>query len=604
MFRYPVVVLLSASLCLAVTAVQTDWSRGPNQPGPVSEFGSAFSEGVNIDWESAHGEVVFAGELMRIPVGESVEGAISLFPADIDGDGDVDLASAALEGDEIAWWENADGTGFAWTRHEVSTSFSGASDVVAADIDGDGDIDLLGAGKTLYGGNDFVWWENMDGSGGSFTPHLINGDSPGAHAVCAADVDGDGDMDVLGASIYLDTIAWWENQDGTGTDWSTHLIDIEFDGAWTIHTSDIDGDGDIDVVGGAYYGDEVAWFENYDGVGLQWEQHTISENANGIYRVHTFDMDGDGDADILGAITLADQVVWWENLEGNWPLHIIDGAYDSPTSVHGVDMDGDGDGDVLATSVLGDLVTIWMNTEVGVWDRSDLDSAFDGAIAVTAADLDGDGDPDAAGAAQLADEVVWWNSSPSGGALESSILYTGSDPIWGTLDWTSRTPEGATVTFQVRASDDPGDLGEWSEVLTVPSLLSDLLAEGDSYVQYRSILQTEDPSAIPILEQVEISWISTAVEESASPVNSGIVLLPFQPNPAGAFPVIRFHLGLESSVQLTVFDLTGRVVWTRESATLATGYHEIMAGRLSTGVYLCRMVSDSFSSTGRFLVTE
>ena len=65
----------------------------------------------------------------------------------------------------------------------------------AADVDGDGDIDVLSAS---FGNPEVRWYEN-DGSG-NFTQHTVNDTVEGAYNVFAADVDGDGDMDVLSAS--------------------------------------------------------------------------------------------------------------------------------------------------------------------------------------------------------------------------------------------------------------------------------------------------------------------------------------------------------------------------------------------------------------------
>ena len=102
--------------------------------------------------------------------------------------------------------------GQSWTEHDIDAAFSNANSVYAVDVDGDGDMDVLGA---AFNANDITWWEN-DGSE-SFTEHTIDGSFNGAYSVCAADVDGDGDMDVLGAAYNADDITWWEN-DGSPAD--------------------------------------------------------------------------------------------------------------------------------------------------------------------------------------------------------------------------------------------------------------------------------------------------------------------------------------------------------------------------------------------------
>ena len=74
----------------------------------------------------------------------------------------------------------------------------------------------------------------------------------------AVDIDGDGDMDVLGAAYNANDIAWCEN-DGT-ENFTEHTID-RFLGVRSSRCT-LDGDGDMDVLGAARYDDEIVWYEN------------------------------------------------------------------------------------------------------------------------------------------------------------------------------------------------------------------------------------------------------------------------------------------------------------------------------------------------------
>ncbi len=344
--------------------------------------------------------------------GEFIE-AFSVYAADVDGDGDIDVLGAAFEADAITWWENTTGDGTAWTEHTVDDgAFDGAKSVYAADVDGDGDIDVLGAAAYV---DAITWWENTVGDGSAWTEHTVDGAFYGAWSVYAADVDGDGDMDVLGAAVSADDIAWWENTTGDGTAWTKHTVDGDFDNTHSVYAADVDGDGDMDVLGTAYSDDDVTWWENTVGDGTAWTEHTVDGNFNGARSVYVADVDGDGDMDVLGAAYDTGDISWWENTAGDgtvWTEHAVDGDFSGAISVYAADVDGDGDIDVLGAAAYVDDITWWENTTGGgtAWTKHTVDGDFDGALSVYAADVDGDGDMDVLGAASGSNDIVWWES--------------------------------------------------------------------------------------------------------------------------------------------------------------------------------------------------
>src|SRR4030065_876832 len=90
-----------------------------------------------------------------------------------------------------------------------------------------------------------------------FSKHLLDGNFARANGVVSADVDGDGDMDILGSAIDANTIAWWENNGSQS--FTKHIIDGSFLGAQSVQAADGDEDGDIDVSAAAFNGNETAW---------------------------------------------------------------------------------------------------------------------------------------------------------------------------------------------------------------------------------------------------------------------------------------------------------------------------------------------------------
>jgi hypothetical protein len=115
--------------------------------------------------------------------------------ADIDGDGDNDIAMHTHWGGNIAWMENRDGKGTMWVAHTLAPGMFQAKTnlhgILLADFDNDGDVDMFIAQNQ---GN--IWiYENTDGKG-TFAEHLV-ATGPG-HEARVADVDCDGDLDVVG----------------------------------------------------------------------------------------------------------------------------------------------------------------------------------------------------------------------------------------------------------------------------------------------------------------------------------------------------------------------------------------------------------------------
>ncbi|MCP3904114.1 MAG: VCBS repeat-containing protein [Planctomycetes bacterium] len=242
-------------------------------------------------------------------ISTTADGARCIHPADLDGDGDVDVLAATVQDATIAWYENDGAAPPAFTRRVIATGVWGAWSVDAADVDGDGDTDALSASWT----NDRIaWYENDGSSPPGFTAHLISTTADQARSVHAVDVDRDGDIDVLSASSADDKVAWYENDGAAPPGFTEHVISLTADGAWSVYAADVDDDGDPDVLAASADDDTVAWFEHDGSSPPGFMHHTVSNSADGARSVHTADVDGDGDLDVLSASSIDDTVAWHE----------------------------------------------------------------------------------------------------------------------------------------------------------------------------------------------------------------------------------------------------------------------------------------------------
>jgi hypothetical protein len=151
-----------------------------------------------------------------------------------------------------------------------------------------------------------------------FTSQVIAVGIDLTHAVRAADFDADGDIDAVSADCgpsgpYCAAggggVFWFEN-DGAGN-FATRTIDNALDGAYPVDVADVDQDGDWDVLATGYIAHTVAWYEN-NGIG-GFSKHVIDAAANGAHSVVSGDVDGDGDNDLVTTNQDGNQVVWYEN---------------------------------------------------------------------------------------------------------------------------------------------------------------------------------------------------------------------------------------------------------------------------------------------------
>ncbi|SDI45103.1 T9SS type A sorting domain-containing protein [Winogradskyella thalassocola] len=334
--------------------------------------------------------------------------AISVFAIDIDGDSDLDVISGTREDNIIAWYENMDGEGSYSERIIVATNVSSPESVYATDIDNDGDNDIIFSGISKIG-----WYENEDGNGSFGEAQIINSSAQAVTSVVSIDIDGDGDMDVLSSSRLNDRIGWYENLNGNGNFGSQQAISSNADDAKDVYAADLDGDGDMDVISASRGDDKIAWYENANGNGDFGAEQILTTDANGAASVYASDIDGDGDKDILFASTYDDKIAWFENLdsEGSFSTEqIITMNADGPKKVHANDIDKDGDEDVLYIS---GTKLAWFENINGLGNFAEeqlITSITNDGLCAYAVDIDGDSNMDVLSSTEDDLKITWYEN--------------------------------------------------------------------------------------------------------------------------------------------------------------------------------------------------
>ena len=410
--------------------------------------------------------------------------------ADLDGDGDQDVIVGRTINFppvpvdyRIVWLAN-DGAGNFGAPQTVTTSVAPAMEVHAADLDGDGDIDLISAqtqqGKLAYYLN--------DGAGNFGSQQIIPGvagptpqTSWSPYSIDTADFDGDGDLDILTGYYILqgtDRVVWFAN-DGAANFSTAQIIDTT--DRIEVRAGDLDGDGDEDVMGCRYIpGSSTASYWLNDGTGAFGQMQSVTPGGSGKFTLG--DHDGDGDLDFVPTALGGGNAQSWVRNDGqanfsfgnNQYVQAISPGVCSPYGnlVGGgdscsADFDGDGKTDFL---VSGGNIAWW-----SVDGSNQLDPISDAQFVVLgapsnsciedvvwshAADLDGDGDQDVLFTRANNSLLYWCENQLPGPVVSTATAYgagCGTPPM--ALTPTSTAIVGQSITATISAAPTPFGFG-------------------------------------------------------------------------------------------------------------------------------------------------
>jgi len=316
--------------------------------------------------------------------------------ADFNGDGLPDIAIGGAKG-PLVWYAYP-----TWTKSLIAEGGYETVEGESADIDGDGDQDIVMGG--------IVWYENPGTMNQStarpWIAHRVA--QLRTHDVEVGDLDRDGKLDIVtrdqssfgnpsGNRFYV-----WKQQ--TPDNWSG--LEVECPHGEGIKINDLDHDGDLDVVIGA------RWYENTDNI-LKgpWTEHVYSTLwRHADVEVQCYDLNSDGRSDIV--LTPAElmggiyHISWFEAPEDakttDWREHVIEEVQETVVHSLGVaDMNNDGKPDVVIAEMHQgadpDEVLVYLNQGGGLtWMRDVLSTMASHDIVL--ADIGADGDVDIVGA--------------------------------------------------------------------------------------------------------------------------------------------------------------------------------------------------------------
>jgi len=449
-----------------------------------------------------------------------------------------------------------------FVQHTIDNNFLGACSVCSYDLDGDRELDILAAGNS---GNQIAWWKTEKDSSLTFTKFIVDPNAPGIIFVDAADIDGDNDMDILGAYWQGNAIAIWKNLGGDPILWEKIVVDNNIIQAHEVHAAYVDSDGLLDLIAASAGSHQIVWYRNNDGNPIIWEKNVVDNQFTGARSVMCFDMNDDGYNDLIGAALNANQISIWYNNGANpiqWNKQIVDNTCGGAHWVHLSDLDKDDDQDIIAAGYNPGLIA-WYRNDGGIpiqWTRQLISNSFSGALSAAAADLDLDDDIDVFGAATNANRVSWWENA-------------GGNPIQWFTNSVLTNYGGAWPVFSV-----------------------DLDADGDT-----DILTTASTgNKVTWLENTTII-VNAQDEFSSLPEN--FFLSQNYPNPFNPSTSIMYTVSSRQFVKIGVYDLLGREVAALVNEEKSFGTYKINfnATGLPSGLYFYTLTANDFSATRKMI---
>ncbi len=437
----------------------------------------------------------------------------------------------------------------------------------------------------------------------TFSPNIIDNAEPTANAantVTTGDFDGDGDIDIIGGAFQADYFSIYLN-DGSGN-FTRNTIDngATADGARYVTAFDLDEDGDLDILATSSTADAYLWYEN-DGSGV-FITHVIDSSSlsDEAYSIDAADFDDDGDMDVVGGANAGDALVVYAN-DGNENFTVFNVLSVGDNRTNGVrvarvaDLDQDLDPDIVVAAFAGDTYSWYENDGSGIFTPHTIDDTVNanGATALGVADLDGDGDMDVAAGSNNANQFLWYENDGNENFSTNIIDNTSNYSIG---------PRGLSLVdleqdgdMDIITAAVTGDAFAWYENDGSGVFTGDIISIDPTYANGAFAITAADLNGDLVDDIVTaanisdaFSWFETVGVIILDAGASELQGIGLYPNPVTNELNLRLP-GDISEVEILIYDNFGKLI--RTHTEVSAGYFRLDMSSFSSGIYYVNIVA-------------